>query len=349
MGYRIGLVGCGNIAGTWVGAVDQHDECQITLTYDLLSEAAAKRAEEAGARAADSMDEILEADDVDLVIVATPTGSHPELTEQVAAAGKHVLCEKPMALSLAACERMNAACEKGGVKLAVGHTLRFYSAFLKMRELVAAGAIGAPVSGSIDRMGKSAVKPVREPVPSRGWRDDVANTGGSLMEGYVHEIDFARSIFGDPAAALCQVGGGVDYDGLVSPEIIQGVVTFESGAVVTMRTGSTVGLPTMGYWVAGTEGGMRFDGWGGPVQIHRPGEESPEEVACEPARAYYLELCDLLAAIESGGEAENNGISAMKNVGLALGMYRSAETGVRTEFEAGLPKGLPASYQNTTY
>jgi len=214
---------------------------------------------------------------------------------------------------------------------------------------VAAGAIGAPVSGSIDRMGKAAARPKGEPIPSRGWRDDVANTGGSLLEGYVHEVDFTRSIFGDPAKAVCQIGGGREYDGMMSPEIIQGVVTFESGAVVTMRTGSTVGLPTMGYWVAGSEGGMRFNNWGGPVLVYRSGEDAPEEVACEPSRAYYLELCDLLAAVESGGEAENNGISAKKNVGLVLGMYRSVETGAQTVYEAGLPKDLPAGYQNKTY
>jgi len=132
MGYKVALVGCGNIAGSWVEAVGQHDECEIALTYDLLSEPAAKRAEEAGARAAASMDEVLAAD-IDVVIVATPTGSHPELTEQAARAGKHVLSEKPMALSLAECDRMNAACQEGGVKLAVGHTLRFFSAFLRMR------------------------------------------------------------------------------------------------------------------------------------------------------------------------------------------------------------------------
>lgn len=349
MGYRIGLVGCGNIAGTWIKAVEQHEECEIVLTYDLLRERAEARADEAGARPVRSWDEMLAAEDIDLIIVATPTGSHPDLSVQAAAAGKHVLCEKPMALSLAECQRMKAACEQTGVKLAIGHTLRFFSAFLKTRELVAQGVTGTPVSGSIDRMGTAAVRRAGDPVPSRGWRDDVANTGGVLLEGYVHEVDFTRAIFGDPVSAVCQVGGEREYHGLVSPPIAEGVVKFESGAVVTMRVGSTVGLPTRCYWIAGTEGGLRFDAWGGPVRIYRPGTDGPEEVGCEPSRAHYLELCDLLQAIESGGEPENSATNGIKNVGLVLGLYRSVETGTRAEYEEGLPTGLPLDYQNRTY
>jgi 1,5-anhydro-D-fructose reductase (1,5-anhydro-D-mannitol-forming) len=349
MGYGIGLVGCGNIAGSWIKAVEQHDQCQIVLTYDLLSEPAAKRAAEAGARAAESLEEFLAADEIDLVIVATPTGSHPELTQQAAAAGKHVLSEKPMALSLGECQQMIDACARGSVKLAIGHTLRFWSAFLKMRQLVAQGVIGVPVSGSIDRMGSADLRRSTDPVVSRGWRDDIANTGGALLEGYIHETDFTRSIFGDPTTGVCQLGGGREYDGLVSPGMVQAVVNFESGAVVTLRTGSTVGMPTMGYWVAGTKGGLRMDGWGGPVRLYRPGSDAPQEVACDPAQAYYLELCDLLQAMESGGEPENSGINGIKNVGLVLGLYHSVETGKRTEFQDGLPVGLPQDYQNRKY
>ncbi|MFH1568215.1 MAG: Gfo/Idh/MocA family oxidoreductase [Gemmatimonadota bacterium] len=349
MEYRIGLVGCGGIAGAWVGAVGQHEGCRIALTYDPVREAAEKRAAETGGRAVDRLDQVLEAGEIDLVVLATPQGTHPELTEQAAAAGKHVLCEKPMALSLAGCQRMIDACARAGVKLAVGHTLRFWSAFLKVRELVAAGAIGAPVSGSIDRMGAGKARKAGPQQRTGHWREDVRHTGGSLLEGYVHEIDFTRAVFGDPAAGVCQIGGGREHGGLVSPETIQAVVAFESGALVTMRTGATVAMPTMGYWVAGTEGGARFESWGGPVRLYRHDEEGPREIGCEPARAYDLELVDLLRAIEGGGEPENSGLNGKKNIGLALGLYRSVETGTRVAYDQGLPVGVDAAYQNTKW
>ena len=161
MGHRIGLIGCGGIAGTWIKAVAEHDDSRIELAYDVDAEAAERRAEEAGARALTDLDELL-GSDVDLVIICTPNTTHRELVQRAAAAGKHVMCEKPMALNLADCEQMIAACDTAGVQLAIGHTIRFFGTFLTARRLIAAGAIGAPVAGNFDRMGAAKPRPVGE-------------------------------------------------------------------------------------------------------------------------------------------------------------------------------------------
>lgn len=349
MAYRIGLVGCGGIAGTWVSAVGQEEGCEIAMTYDPDAAAAQQRAEATGGRAVAALADILGSSDIDLVILATPNATHADLVEQAAAAGKHVLCEKPMSLSLDGCRRMIDACSRSQVKLAIGHSLRFWGPFLKARELVREGAIGTPVSGSIDRMGAGGTRKAGTGGSTGHWREDAEKSGGSLLEGYVHEIDFTRAVFGDAASVVCQIGGGQEYDGLLSPKIYQAVVEFESGALVTMRTGSTVAVPTRGYWVGGTEAGLRFTEWSGPVEVYRPGVTQPEEVECEPARAYWRELRDLLEAIETDGEPENDGVNGMKNVGLALAMYRSFETGSRIEFRDGLPQGISGDYLNTRY
>jgi len=76
------------------------------------------------------------------LVVCTPTYTHPEVVEQAARAGKHILCEKPMALTLEGCRRIIDACAAAGVKLAIGHTLRFWGAFLTTRRLVEDGVIG---------------------------------------------------------------------------------------------------------------------------------------------------------------------------------------------------------------
>ena len=349
MGHRIGLIGCGGIAGTWIDAVTQHEAGEIAMTFDPDAAAARQRAEETGARVAPGLEDILESSDIDMVILATPNQTHADLVEQAAAAGKHVMCEKPMALNLDECQRMIDACARGQVKLAIGHTLRFWGPFLKARELVQEGVIGTPVSGSIDRMGAGGTRKAGGGSSTGHWREDAGKSGGSLLEGYVHEVDFTRAVFGDAASAVCQIGGGLEYDGLLSPEIVQAVVAFESGAVVTMRTGRTVGVPTGGYWVGGTEGGLRFTNWSGPVELYRGGATDAEQVECESPRAYWRELDDLVKAIETGGEPENDGQNGMKNVGLALAMYRSFETGQRVEFEDGLPQGMGGGYKNTRY
>ena len=351
MQHRIGLVGCGGIAGSWIQAIDKQEGCQIALTYDLSPEAAAARAAEVGAEAVDDLDEIWRRDEIDLVVIGTPTSSHPDLVAQAAQAGKHIMCEKPMALNLRECHRMIAATETAGVKLAIGHSLRFWGAFLTCRRLVAEGAIGAPVSGSVDRMGKAKPRRVDEGGASDHWRNDPRNTGGSALEGFIHELDFTRAVFGEVASVSCEVAGGEEYDGLLSPEILQALVKFESGALVTARTGSTVGLPSMGYWIAGTEGALRFSGWGDSVQHYRHDGEEPEAVAATEGYAYHLELRDLLAAIETDGEPENSGANGLKNVALGLGMYRSFETGRRISYREGLPlqTDMAEDYQNVRW
>lgn len=351
MSYTIGLVGCGGIAGAWVKAVEAHDACRIGLVFDLDGEAAARRAEETGARAVPRLEELLGDAGVDIVVIGTPTPSHPDLVESAARAGKHVLCEKPMALDLASCRRMIAVCEEAGVHLAIGHSLRFWTAFLACRRLVREGAIGEPVSGSIDRMGTSGLLAVAGDAGGAGghWRDDVANSGGNVLEGFVHELDFTRSVFGEVAAVSGAVSGGQAYGQAASPQVAQALVAFENGALVTMRTGSTVALPTRGYWIGGTEGGLRFGEWGGPVEHYRHDFGERALVECEPTNAYYLELCDLVQAIEGGGPPENSGTNGLKNVALGLGIYRSFETGRRLEYSGGLPVDLPEDYQNTQF
>jgi myo-inositol 2-dehydrogenase/D-chiro-inositol 1-dehydrogenase len=349
MKYRIGLIGCGNIAGTWVQAVAQHPDCRIALTYDLSPQAAAQRAGEAGGRAVAELDALFGSEEINLVIVATPTPSHPDLVVRAARAGKHALCEKPMALSLRECRRMRAACARAGVKLAIGHSLRFWGAFLACRRLVAEGAIGAPVSGSIDRMGAARPRRADEARADDHWRSQTRHTGGAVLEGFIHEMDFTRAVFGEVAAVDCQIAGDQEYEGWCSPQIVQALVRFESGALATLRTGGTVALPSMGYWLAGTEGALRFSSWGGPVEHYRHDFQEKKLVEGEKTSAYYLELCDLIRAIEEGGEPENSPLNGEKNVGLGLAMYRAFETGRRVVFEKGLPLRLPARYQNTKW
>ena len=349
MGHRIGLVGCGNIAGTWIKAVAEREDSRIELTYDVDPDAARTRADEAGARALTDLDELL-GSDIDLVIVCTPNTTHGELVQRAAAAGKHVMCEKPMALTLEACQQMIDACAAAGVQLAIGHTIRFFGTFLTVRRLIADGAIGVPVAGNFDRMGTTRPRPASEAGRSTGhWREDARTSGGHVLEGFIHELDCARAVFGRVAAVSADIAGNQEHDGFVSPQIIKGLIRFESGALVTARTGACVALPTRGYWVAGTEGGLRFDVWGGPVQHYRPDQDQPQEVAAEIGAPYTRELADLLAAV--GGEVEapeNSGRNGLENVGLGLAYYRSTETGQRVPFREGVPD-LPAAYQNTQF
>ena len=101
--------------------------------------------------------------------------------------------------------------------------------------------------------------------------------------------------------------------------------------------------------MAGTEGGLRFTEWGGPVELYRHDMEDKELVTCEKLDPHYLELRDLIDAIETDGEPENSGLNGMRNAALALAMYQSCETGRRIEFKDGLPVDMPLDYRNTRW
>jgi len=356
MEYRIGLIGCGGIAGTWVKAVEQTDHCRIEQVFDVNAKAATARAEETGARVAAELCELTESPEINLVIIGTPTPTHAELVVEAARNGKHVMCEKPMALDLFSCQRMIDCCAAGGVKLAIGHTLRFKDAFRTCRQLIDQGAIGTPVSASIDRMGAATLRPAILRSAADGavgsgdhWRTDLSQSGGNIMEGFIHEIDFTRAVFGEVASVMCEIGGDTEHVGLMSPQLAQALVRFESGGLVTMRVGATVAMPSRAYWMAGTEGGLRFSSWGGPVEHFRHDREGVELVPCATPDAYHLELCDLIQAIETDGEPQNSGMNGKRNIALALAMYRSHETGRRIEFEGGMPVDVTDDYRNTTW
>ncbi|MDA0748903.1 MAG: Gfo/Idh/MocA family oxidoreductase, partial [bacterium] len=120
MKYNIGLLGCGNMGRVWSGVVPQNPDCSMRYTFDLNPDLARERAEETGAEPVNDPDRIFESPDVNVVIIATPTFTHPDLVARAAKAGKHILCEKPMALTQALCQQMLDACEESGVKLAIG-------------------------------------------------------------------------------------------------------------------------------------------------------------------------------------------------------------------------------------
>lgn len=350
MTHTIGLIGCGSISRTWIDAVNALPDCRIAMTYDLDAEAARERAEEAGARAVMDLDALLSSSEIDIVVIGTPTFTHADLTVRAAQAGKHILCEKPMSLTLDACQRMIDACAAGGVKLAIGHSLRFWGAFFKVRQLVAEGAIGAPCIGQVHRMGPSKRLPAAPPAQAREtgpphWRTDTRYSGGNILEGFIHELDFSRALFGEVASVYCEATGKRAYGDFMSPLVVQAFIDYENGAAATLRMGGIVGFPCNGAWIGGTEGTLTFDAWGGPVRYYRPDAEAPETILCDDTPAYVRELKDLIQAVETDGEPENSGINGKKNIGLCLAMYGSIERGERFAFTDGLPDGIAEDYQ----
>ena len=189
---NIGFIGCGGIARHHAQYLSQIRGARILAAADVVADAAAAFARDLGAEHhfADFRD-LLDLSAIDAVWVCTPTFQHPAPVIAAAKAGKHVFCEKPMALKVADARRMANACRQADVRLTIGFVRRFDAQWGKLKEIVQSGAVGTPVVWRFAAGGR----------PGRPWFRDENKGGGPLMDGAVHNYDFALQIFGPAASA----------------------------------------------------------------------------------------------------------------------------------------------------
>jgi myo-inositol 2-dehydrogenase / D-chiro-inositol 1-dehydrogenase len=198
---------------------------RVGSVYDRSRQAAQKLAEKwPGAKTAASPREILDDPQIDAVYICTPTATHRELCVAAAGAGKHVFCEKPLAMSSGDAAQMHGAIEKAGVVGQVGLVMRFAAIYTAMREL-----LNSPAAGKIlaVTMRDDQEFPIRGAHPSL-WRNDPSLTaGGALAEHSVHDIDMFTWIFGPIARLYCTArflngAPGIEDIGLMQLEFAAG-------------------------------------------------------------------------------------------------------------------------------
>jgi len=193
---RWGLIGCGDIARKRVApALRDSALCELVAVSRARSELADSFAREFGARrwSADWHDFLMDYE-IDAIYVATPVHLHAEQTIAAAERGKHVLCEKPMALNVAECDRMIAACRANDVKLGVAYYRHFYPAVRRVKELVDSGELGVPVVAQINAF--EWFDPSQS--DPRAWLINRSLSGGGPMFDFgCHRIEVLIDIFGD--------------------------------------------------------------------------------------------------------------------------------------------------------
>ena len=135
---------------------------------------------------------------VDALVVVAPTKFHRDIVIQAAEAGKHVLCEKPMAMSVEECDAMIAAADKNGIVLQIGFMRRFDSGFIRAREIVDSGEIGQVVMVRSNTRGPSVPQP---------WMYDIKKSNGPLAEVNSHDIDTLRWFSGSEFSTVYAIGG----------------------------------------------------------------------------------------------------------------------------------------------
>jgi myo-inositol 2-dehydrogenase/D-chiro-inositol 1-dehydrogenase/scyllo-inositol 2-dehydrogenase (NAD+) len=168
---------------------------------------------------------VLADDSVDAVVIVTPTKYHCEIAIEAAKAGKHILCEKPMAMTYDECEQMEQAVEQYGVKLQLAFMRRFDQSFMEAKRVVDSGAIGDVVMARSNTRGPSIPQP---------WMYDISKSNGPLAEVNSHDIDTLRWFTGSEFQSLYAIGGNYRCPDAVKefPDFYDNVIlsaSFENG------------------------------------------------------------------------------------------------------------------------
>jgi predicted dehydrogenase len=352
---RVGMVGAGFMAKTHslayaAAAMLDHDRLPVIERRRLvdldgvLAQAAAERF--GWDEAATDWTAVTRASDIDLVDIAVPNDRHAEIAIDAAAHGKHVLCEKPLASSLADAKRMEAAVARAGVTGHVGFVFRKWPAVALARRLVDEGRIGTPMSFRAHYFHDYAIDPDVE----LGWRAVRARAGaGSVGDLGSHAVDLARYLVGE-VARVC--GRTHAFRSAEVDDAADCLLEFENGAIGTLSTswmqaGSKMDI---GFELAGERGAIRFT-WrrSGELQVYEHGERDDTRgfrtVFVGPAHrgaerfwpvagqglgygdVFTILIADVLEAVAAGRQAEpsfHDGVRAAEFVDAAL---RSSERG----------------------
>jgi predicted dehydrogenase len=196
---RAGLCGAGFVAQAHAHSYAAQPDARLALVVDPRLEHAERLAARYGAQASPDFAALL-SPEIDVVHICTPTPTHAELAIAAMRAGKHVLCEKPIARTVAQAEAMIAAAAEAGVKLMVGHGARYEEDHRRAQQILSRGDLG--------RL-RMASQSITGPFPdwsAHGWFADAEQSGGPVLDLAVHSFDYLNWLFQNPAVRVSAVG-----------------------------------------------------------------------------------------------------------------------------------------------
>jgi len=304
--YRVGIIGCGGMGRSHASAYARKETTEVVAAMDIDEEAVKRLGKEFSIPAIyTDRDEMLEKEELDIVSIPTWQVARAEVTVAVANAGvKAIMGEKPMANSLGGADAMIEACEKNGVKLAIGHQRRFTPAANEIRRLVADGAIGQPI-----------------------LLHHVAKRRAGMLNTATHAIDGWRYILSDPETrwVIGQVSRTTDRWERRSrcEDLCMGLVCFEGGTRGIYEEDlpeEKVTMPT----ITGTEGKIKM-GEGGTILLQNDKVAGWREITPPPVETdQYQELIDWMEG--KIPDHRSNGRQARYTMEIMMAIYESLRT-----------------------
>lgn len=316
------LIGCGGMGRNEAKLLSQIPAARLVTVCDVQTQAAEAFGQAMGVPAVTDAAAVLANPSVGAVLVTTPNTMHTQLVLDAAAAGKHIFCEKPMALTVAECDRMIAAAERAGVRLMVGQVLRLLPLFDRIVELFDSGVLGRPVAAQITRVSSF-------PATVPEYRRTKSGSGGLLYDVTVHEIDLLHRLCGltrSVSAHMSQrVVAGIDYE-----DTLQLHLAFQSGAMAGIFESIASSVPAFTGMLIAERGTLQFDHGTGQLRYRTAGSgEAVEEIVTAQDRenGYLKELRSFTAWVLDGRSPVLTAAEGRAAIVVAEAAYQSAATG----------------------
>ncbi len=321
--FRWGLVGLGRIADTeilpGIRGLDGH-ELSVVVSRDR-AKADEFAASHGAGRGTTSYEEMLQSDDVDAVYIATPNALHAEQVVAAAAAGKHVLCDKPLATSVSDAKKAIDACEDAGVRLGLMFQTRRHEGMTEAVEAVRSGILGRVVMAQVEMSaGRNLPK---------GWRTDPSLAGlGTINNIGVHGFDLLRYLLG---AEVVEASAMVDREEGFSVDTAAAVLLrFDNGTLAYVNANQAVPYARDDVVLYGTEGRVlgrnlsRPRRQGSLIVTTASGES---EHAADTSGGYRATLAAFAESVEADEEPSPSGVDGLRSVELTTAIARAIETG----------------------
>jgi len=321
---RWGLIGASDVAATRMIPAMRRLGHQVMAIGDPTPEWAATYAERNGIPVGDSVEAVLARDDVDVVYISTINEFHRKYTEAAAAAGKHVLCEKPLAISVEDGRAMLAACERAGVTLATNHHLPGSGIHRTIRRLVADGAVGRVLAV---RVFHAVLLPAR----LQGWRLGSRAGGGVAMDITCHDASVLNPLLGALPSAAVAIAANQGPWGAAAEDALMATLRYADGTLVQTHDAFTIAHSPTGLQVLGTDGSI--ESTGSMVQdpigtILLRDSNGEHDIEPEDRRDLYeINVAAFATALRGDGVPTATGLEGLRAVQVALAVRDAAESG----------------------
>lgn len=345
MGIGFAVVGCGMISRFHAKALEDIRGAELVACFDTYAPGADRFSSEIGCKAYHDLDEMLADPAVDVVNICTPSGAHLDPAVAAAKAGKHVVVEKPLEITLKRCDKIIDACRKNNVKLATIMPSRFSPANMALKKAIEQGRFGRLT------LGDTYVKWWRsqEYYDSGGWRGTWAlDGGGAYMNQAIHNVDLLYWLMGD-VLEVQAITDTLAHERIEVEDTGVAAVRFKNGALGTLEA-TTSAFPgllkkteihgTSGTVIVEQDDILRWDFEKPRKSDARVLEECRSTTgssggAADPKAISYVghmeQLKDFIKCIKTGSEPLVDGEEGRKSVEIILAIYQSSWTGKRVQ------------------